>query len=86
MNMKTACSDALAELAREEVPDYIRKAYGGINIEFGRDYLIPKPFDKRIFVNASSAVAHAAMNDGVARKPLEISKYRETLAKKAKTF
>ncbi len=47
MNMKIACSNALAELARQEVPDYIREAYGGIDLSFGREYLIPKPFDRR---------------------------------------
>ena len=83
MNMKIACSNALAELAREEVPAYIRDAYGGISLEFGRDYLIPKPFDKRVFVRASSAVAEAAIKDGVAGNPVEIEDYRVELEKKA---
>lgn len=83
MNMKIACSNALAELAREEVPAYIRDAYGGISLEFGRDYLIPKPFDKRVFVRASSAVAEAAIKDGVAKNPVEIEDYRVELEKKA---
>jgi len=82
--MKLACSDALAELAREEVPEYIREAYGGIDFEFGRDYLIPKPFDRRVFVRASSAVAEAAMKDGVAKKPLDTAQYKEKLEEKAK--
>ena len=83
MNMKIASSDALAELAREEVPEYICKAYGGIRLAFGRDYLIPKPFDRRVFIQASSAVAEAALRDGVARKSLTITDYKTELALKA---
>ena len=83
MNMKIACSKALADLARETVPEYIRSAYGGIDIEFGREYLIPKPFDRRVFVNASTAVAEAAMRDGIARTPVDIAAYRKALAAKA---
>jgi len=86
MNMKIACSDALAELAREAVPDYIRRAYGGIDLEFGRNYLIPKPFDKRVFVRASAAVAEAAVEDGVARRPVDIAEYRAELEKKAEAL
>ncbi|MHB9028442.1 MAG: malic enzyme-like NAD(P)-binding protein [Candidatus Latescibacterota bacterium] len=82
-NMKIACSDALADLAREETPDYIRAAYGGVRLEFGRDYLIPKPFDRRVFVRASAAVAEAALRDGVARNRIEIAEYRKSLEKKA---
>jgi malate dehydrogenase (oxaloacetate-decarboxylating)(NADP+) len=81
--MKIACSDALAELAREEVPEYIRRVYGGIDLSFGKDYLIPKPFDRRVFVRASAAVAEAAIADGVARKPLDMKDYRISLEKKA---
>jgi len=83
MNMKIACSEALADLARQEVPGYIREAYGGVDLAFGRDYLIPKPFDKRVFVHASSAVAEAAMIDGVARTGIDIDDYRESLERKA---
>ncbi len=82
-NMKTACSLALAELAREEVPENVRRAYGGVRLEFGRDYFIPKPFDRRVLVRASAAVAEAAMRDGVAREPLDIIAYRAELEKKA---
>jgi len=82
MNMKIACSEALAELAREEVPDYICEAYGGVKLEFGRDYFIPKPFDRRVFVHASSCVVEAAMKDGVAGRIVNIEKYREELEKK----
>ncbi len=79
MNMKLACADALAALAREDVPEYICKAYGGADLTFGRDYLIPKPFDRRVFVHASSGVAEAAMNDGVARITIDIEEYRKKL-------
>ena len=82
MNMKIACAEALAEIAREEVPEYICEAYGGISLEFGADYLIPKPFDRRVFVHASSRVAEAAMKDSVAGKSLDVEKYREGLERK----
>ncbi len=83
INMKIACSDALAELAREDVPEYIRRVYGGIDLSFGRDYIIPKPFDRRVFVRASAAVAEAAIADGVARNPIDMNEYRISLEKKA---
>ena len=83
MNMKVACSNALADLAREPVPDYICEAYGGVCLEFGRDYLIPKPFDRRVFVRASAAVAQAAMEDGVARVQVDIGEYTAELERKA---
>ncbi len=83
MNMKVDCSNALAALAREPVPDYICEAYGGICLEFGLEYLIPKPFDRRVFVKASSAVAEAAMRDGVARVQVDIGKYTAELERKA---
>lgn len=82
MNMKLACANALAGLAREEVPESVRAAYGGIAMEFSRDYFIPKPFDRRVFVRASSAVAEAAMHDGVARKTIEMTSYRRELERK----
>jgi malate dehydrogenase (oxaloacetate-decarboxylating)(NADP+) len=84
LNMKIACSEALAEIAREEVPENVRKAYGGVDLAFGREYLIPKPFDRRIFVRASSAVAEAAIKDGVARTIVDIAEYTKTLEKKVK--
>ena len=79
MNMKLACSNALAEIAREDVPEYIRRAYGGIELAFGRDYIIPKPFDRRVLVNASAAVAEAAIRDGVARRKIDITGYMKKL-------
>lgn len=68
--MKLAASRALAELAREEVPEQVLKAYGINHLEFGRGYFIPKPLDPRLLVRVSTAVARAAMESGVARKPV----------------
>ncbi|MCM2265003.1 MAG: NADP-dependent malic enzyme [Desulfuromonadales bacterium] len=78
--MKLAAVHALAELAKEDVPDSVRKAYGGVEIKFGREYLIPKPFDPRVLLHVAPAVAKAAMDSGVARRPIEdLDKYRERL-------
>jgi malate dehydrogenase (oxaloacetate-decarboxylating)(NADP+) len=70
MEMKIAAARALAELAREDVPDVVLKAYGGDRISFGRDYIIPKPFDARVLTTVSRAVAKAAVDTGVARVPI----------------
>jgi malate dehydrogenase (oxaloacetate-decarboxylating)(NADP+) len=67
--MKLAAARALANLAKEDVPDSVVKAYGGKPIKFGRDYLIPKPFDYRVLLWEAPAVAEAAIATGVARKP-----------------
>ncbi|MBE0597942.1 MAG: NADP-dependent malic enzyme [Desulfuromonadales bacterium] len=78
--MKMAACMALARLAKEDVPDSVRKAYGGVEIAFGREYLIPKPFDPRVLLHVAPAVAVAAMESGVARRPIEnMEKYRESL-------
>lgn len=78
--MKLACVRALADLAKLDVPDLVRKAYGGENIQFGREYIIPKPFDPRVLLHVAPAVAQAAMDSGVARRPIEdMQKYRESL-------
>ena len=66
-NMKLACARALARLAREEVPDTVIEAYGGTELKFGREYLIPKPFDHRVLLWVAPAVAQAAFDDGVSR-------------------
>lgn len=66
-NMKMAAAIALAKLAKEPVPAYVKEAYSGEDFSFGKNYIIPKPFDKRVFVWVSSAVAMAAVEDGVAR-------------------
>jgi malate dehydrogenase (oxaloacetate-decarboxylating)(NADP+) len=67
--MKIAASNAIAELAREDVPDEVSAAYGR-PLQFGREYIIPAPFDPRLIVKVSSAVARAAMESGVAAKPI----------------
>lgn len=67
MEMKIAAARALADLAKEDVPDPVLKAYGGDRISFGRDYIIPKPFDARVLTWESRAVAKAAIETGVAR-------------------
>ncbi len=69
--MKKAAAMALASLAKEEVPDDVKRAYGNENFSFGRNYLIPKPFDKRVLTRVSPAVAKAAIESGVARLKIE---------------
>ncbi len=78
--MKLAAVKSLAELAKLDVPDSVRKAYAGEDINFGREYIIPKPFDPRVLLHVAPAVAQAAMDSGVARRPIEdMEKYRESL-------
>ncbi|MEQ9039792.1 MAG: NADP-dependent malic enzyme [Silicimonas sp.] len=67
--MKIACAEALAELAREDVPDEVAVAYGR-KLTFGRDYIIPTPFDPRLIHRVPTAVAKAGMDTGVARRPI----------------
>ncbi|KPU84778.1 malic enzyme [Marinosulfonomonas sp. PRT-SC04] len=67
--MKVACARALAELAREDVPDEVAMAYGR-NMKFGRDYIIPAPFDPRLIYKIPPAVVRAGMDSGVARRPI----------------
>ena len=69
--MKLAAVRALAELAREDVPDSVLKAYGVERLKFGSDYLIPKPFDHRVLFRVPAAVALAAMESGVAQVPIQ---------------
>ncbi len=78
-NMMLAATHALAELARQEVPESVVMAYGGDPIEFGPDYIIPKPFDPRVLFYVSPAVARAAMEDGVARIEVDLDEYRDRL-------
>jgi malate dehydrogenase (oxaloacetate-decarboxylating)(NADP+) len=78
--MKMAAAVALAKLAKEDVPDYVKAAYNGEDLKFGRDYIIPKPFDRRVFVWVSAAVAEAAVKDGVARvKDFDVEAYKAKL-------
>jgi malate dehydrogenase (oxaloacetate-decarboxylating)(NADP+) len=69
--MKKAAAMALAALAKEDVPDDVKRAYGNEDFKFGRNYLIPKPFDKRVLTRVAPAVAKAAMDTGVARLKIE---------------
>jgi malate dehydrogenase (oxaloacetate-decarboxylating)(NADP+) len=78
--MKIAAAHALAELARQQVPEEVAAAYGGKAPSFGRDYIIPAPFDPRLMEIVPAAVAKAAMDSGVARLPiLDLAAYREAL-------
>ncbi|MFG1691169.1 NADP-dependent malic enzyme [Gemmatimonadota bacterium] len=77
--MKVAATHALAELAKQEVPDSVIMAYGGEPIEFGREYLIPTPFDPRVLFWVSPAVAKAAIETGVARFEIDLKEYRDRL-------
>ncbi len=78
--MKIAASHALADLAKEDVPDSVMRAYGGKRIEFGRDYIIPKPFDPRVLLWETIAVAKAAMDTGVAAQPIaDFEAYKDSL-------
>ncbi len=78
--MKLAAVDALARLAREDVPDHVSATYGGKSFRYGPEYLIPKPFDPRVLLWVAPAVAKAAMDSGVAQKRIEdFDAYRDTL-------
>src|SRR5215831_16202009 len=68
--MKSACVRAIADLAMAEQSDIVAAAYGTEDVRFGADYLIPKPFDPRLIVNIAPAVAKAAMESGVATRPI----------------
>ena len=79
--MKVACVEAIAKLARGAVSDVAAAAYGGDQMRFGADYLIPKPFDPRLVSEIAPAVAKAAMESGVARRPIaDLDAYREKLS------
>jgi malate dehydrogenase (oxaloacetate-decarboxylating)(NADP+) len=78
--MKMACVRAIAEMAQVESSDVVRSAYGGQQLQFGPDYLIPKPFDPRLMEKVPYAVAVAAMESGVATRPLsDLNAYRNRL-------
>ncbi len=81
--MKVAAAKALAELAREDVPDEVAAAYHGQRPQFGPDYIIPTPFDPRLISFIPPFVAQAAMDTGVARRPIEdMEAYRQSLARR----
>ena len=77
--MKLAAARALAALAHEDVPDSVLKAYGSDVLKFGPEYILPKPVDPRVLLWVTPAVAKAAMSEGVARKSLDLARYREEL-------
>lgn len=84
--MKIAAAHSLAKLAKELVPESVKSAYGGVELKFGRDYIIPKPLDPRVLYWEAVAVAKAAMDSGVARAPIkDFDEYRETLKKRIHT-
>src|ERR1700691_5233581 len=81
MEMKIAAARALADLAREDVPDEVAAAYQGARPRFGRDYIIPVPFDPRLITVIPIAVAKAAMESGVAQKPIvDMNAYKAQLS------
>jgi malate dehydrogenase (oxaloacetate-decarboxylating)(NADP+) len=80
--MKLAATQALASLAKEDVPDSVLRAYGVERLEFGREYIIPKPFDPRVLTWGAAAVARAAMDSGVAQERVDLAQYREELEKR----
>ncbi|MFU8866996.1 NADP-dependent malic enzyme [Natronococcus sp.] len=77
--MKVACARALAQLAREDVPDAVVKAYGDEPLQYGPDYIIPKPVDPRVLFRVAPAVAEAAMESGAARTEIDLEEYEEQL-------
>ena len=80
--MKVAAANALADLAKKEVPAEVQALYPNEKLVFGTDYIIPKPFDKRLFVEVSYAVAEAAVKSGVARAKVDLAEYRRDLEKR----
>ena len=79
--MKVAATRALAALAKEDVPDTVLRAYGVTHLHFGKDYIIPKPFDPRVLLFEASAVAQAALESEVAQVKVDIEEYREQLSR-----
>jgi malate dehydrogenase (oxaloacetate-decarboxylating)(NADP+) len=78
-NMKKAASIALANVAKMKVPKDILKAYNLQHLEFSNDYVIPKPFDKRVLIEVAYAVAKSAVKDNVAKKEINFDIYKDTL-------
>ena len=79
--MKVAAAEALAKLAREDVPDEVDRAYSGRRLRYGPEYIVPVPFDPRLIVEVSAAVAKAAMDSGVAQKQItDMAEYKRSLS------
>ena len=86
-NMKLAAAKALASLAKEDVPEIVSAAYGGQHFSFGRNYIVPKPFDPRVIEYEAVAVARQACLDGVATRPIEdFEAYRRTLRRRMEKY
>lgn len=85
-HMKLAAAGALAQLAHQPVLPAVLRAYNLKRLSFGKDYLLPKPFDPRLVIDVSSAVAKAAMEDGVARKKISLPSYKRQLKKLARAL
>lgn len=81
LEMKLAAAEALAAVAREPVPEMVKKFYPGADLVFGKNYIIPKPFDRRLFVDVSFAVAEAAIRSGVASS-IDLKAYRARLERR----
>jgi malate dehydrogenase (oxaloacetate-decarboxylating)(NADP+) len=85
--MKVAATHALAALAKEDVPDSVLRAYGLGRLQFGPEYIIPKPFDPRVLIWEAAAVAEAATRTGVAQVQIDLAAYRDELARRlARTY
>jgi len=80
--MKIAAVKSLADLAKEDVPDEVARAYGVDHFKFGREYIIPKPFDHRVLTWEAAAVAKAAIDSGVAQNTIDIEEYRHDLKRR----
>ena len=79
--MKIAAAEALASLARENVPEEVESAYGGQQLQYGKNYIIPAPFDPRLIASIPAAVAQAAMDSGVAQRPVkDMDAYKRELS------
>ena len=86
-HMKMAAAEALRDLAKEPVCEEVRKAYGGKDFEFGREYIVPKPFDPRVIEYEAVAVAKAACEDGVAAAPIkDWDSYKKSLRKRMEKY
>ena len=86
MAMKKAAAEALASVARDTVPAYIRTMYALPGLAFGPDYIVPKPFDRRLFSVVSHAVARAAVDSGVARQPQVLPDHTRLLQERLTTL
>ena len=85
--MKLAAAKSLAALAKEDVPNIVTRAYGGRKFSFSKDYIVPKPFDPRVIEWEAVAVAKAACEEGIAKKPItDWDGYRFALRKRMEKY